>query len=351
MTNTWFDEHRLFHYTTSPAIVRSILDVGFLLVPNRRGLIQRFLPDDDFSHREPQQFGMTCFTELRTADARAHREQFGEFAIGVTWDWALRNGAQRVIYVGSDDGAVFRALRWLFRFARQELKRLDRTDGMAVTNKVMAGGIGAEMYHALLTLYEYMEPERNSSQVEWRIVEKTPIYHRGTTREQLVNEVLEMARVWDAAAVKIEPQDVEVFVCPSGGVRTLRDVLPDGYREVPIYPLTRTASLVSVVHAVKATFRDINRRRERVVPVRYEPPPGSVLLPIGRNGTAVLPYVARMMGVALQPSSIEADRWLDFQYTGEDGKVYELPMPIPEARQLLGYLLHMERIGWRAPYE
>jgi hypothetical protein len=157
--SAWFDEHRLVHYTTSPEIVRSILDLGFLLVPNKRKLIHRFLPDEDFSRREPQEFGMVSFTELKVDEARQHRERFGSFGICVSWDWALRKSAQRVLYISEEGGAVFEAFKWLFRLGRQEVGRIrQEPDSFMLTNKSMAGGLGAEVYHAVLTLYEYMEP-------------------------------------------------------------------------------------------------------------------------------------------------------------------------------------------------
>lgn len=102
----WYSHHRLFHYTKSEETVAAILQYGFLLMPNKRHLINAFLPSDDFSQREPQEFGMVSFTELESQQARSHRERFGEFGICVGWQWALRNNAQRVIYV-EDSGLVF----------------------------------------------------------------------------------------------------------------------------------------------------------------------------------------------------------------------------------------------------
>lgn len=352
MTNEWQQQHRLFHYTSSAEIVRSILDLGFLLIPNKRHLIRNFLPNDDFSRREPQEFGMTSFTELRVEDARTHREQFGKFGICMSWEWALRHGAQRVIYLDEAGGKVFDAFKWLFRLGRQEVDYIstEKPGGMMLENKAYAGGVGAQVYHAMLTLYEYMEPERNSSQVEWRIVQEIPIYHRASERGRLIQEILEAAHSWKAYAVPFEPNDIEMIVCPSEALERLRTAIPEKFSSVPIYTYSAVTSIKNWLAARKEQLKAVLRRRDRIVYLPVEIPKGSVLFPKAKDGRAVvLPWVAKLWGVALHPNAIKEDAWFDFQYEDLGGEVFELGMPVPEARKLLSYLLEMEHIGWRSP--
>jgi hypothetical protein len=181
------DSSSLAHYTSSADIIASILTHGFLLVPNKRYLINAFLGEDLFSEREPQEFGMVSFTQLRMEDAASHRDRFGAFGIVVSWDWALRNDAQRVVYVDVE-GPVASELAWLFRFARQEFERAagGAVHAQTLENKAAASFARSTLWSRLLTLYEYMEPERNSAQVEWRIVNRLPQYHSGATRAEVV---------------------------------------------------------------------------------------------------------------------------------------------------------------------
>src|SRR5205807_9143722 len=93
----------------------------------------------------------------------------------VVWEWALAHDAQRVIYVHRQ-GPTAETLAWLFRLAKQDL---DKATGgtpseMTLTNKAFAFMSKSSIYPHLLTLYEYMEPEGNSAQVECRIVNKLP---------------------------------------------------------------------------------------------------------------------------------------------------------------------------------
>src|ERR1044071_2339849 len=168
---------RLVHYTDSAETIASICENGFLLVPNKRHLINALLGEELFAEadREPQEFGMVSFTQLPITQAELHRERFGAFGIVVSWDWANANEIQRVIYV-DESGQVAATFAWLFRLAKQEIERAvgGKPSRMALANKVFAMTTGSTMYSRLLTLYEYMEPERNSPQVEWRIVNKVP---------------------------------------------------------------------------------------------------------------------------------------------------------------------------------
>lgn len=194
----WYASHQLVHYTRDPETVASILENGFLLVPNKRGLIQRLLNTREFTSREPQQFGMVSFTELRIDQAAGHRESFGGFGIAVAWDWVLRNNAQRVIYLG--EGSVTDTFAWLFQFARQELERKSPEPVLEFTmaNRAVAG-MYSQLYGHLLTLYEFMEPERNSSQVEWRVVNKLPAYIDLTDRAAMIQNLIQQQNAGSSA--------------------------------------------------------------------------------------------------------------------------------------------------------
>src|SRR6202521_5535593 len=155
------------------------------------------VPGHDFSKREPREFGMISFTDRSPLAAEKHRDKFGKFGIVVSQQWARTDkqvcgfqdikgawGAQRAIYL-PEEGAVLDALRWLYTTAHDSVKDTgcyrdndcaQLTPTNAITNKAMAGIESQLLSSNLLTLYEYLEPEKNARQSQWRIVQPLPLY-------------------------------------------------------------------------------------------------------------------------------------------------------------------------------
>jgi len=73
---------RLTHYTRTIEAVANILTHGFAWVPNKRKLIQNFVPHHNFSGREPQQFGMILSP---TRNRRLRRSTLRNLASSVLW--------------------------------------------------------------------------------------------------------------------------------------------------------------------------------------------------------------------------------------------------------------------------
>jgi hypothetical protein len=324
---SWYDSHQLVHYTRDAATVSSILENGFLLVPNGRGLIQKLLNTTEFSAREPQQFGMVSFTELQTAEASRHREQFGEFGIAVTWEWALRHNAQRVIYLG--DGSVMSAFAWLFQFARQELLRKSPEPVVEFTmsNRAVAG-MYSQLYGHLLTLYEFMEPERNSSQVEWRIVNSLPAYMDLTDRTALIRKLIEQARAWKLGTVSISPKDVTMLIAPSKQIKGLRSTIPAEFRHIPIAPLTRNSHLSRIISLVGHLHE---LRLKQIAGLGAVKPAQS----FAREN---IPEVAAISGIAVTPDDVLERARVSVSYHSQDREFNVLNMPFIEAARLHGYL-------------
>jgi hypothetical protein len=298
----------LTHYTSSAEVVASILAHGFLLVPSKRYLINAFLGEDLFDDREPQEFGMVSFTQMRIDDAAAHRGKFGAFGIVMSWDWALQNDAQRVMYVDAE-GLIAPELAWLFRFARQEFERASggSADARALDNKAAASFAKSTLWSRLLTLYEYMEPERNSSQVEWRIVNRLPQYHSGTTRAEVVSEILSAVKIWkNFGSVPITPNDVHAFICPRGEAPKLRALLPPQFSGIPILSY-RDESRVSRYREIHERALRAHRLRERVVTVIEPPPKGSIRLDTLSTGRYYLPEVGHIEGARLFQDELDIE--------------------------------------------
>jgi hypothetical protein len=334
---------RLVHYTSSPEVVGSILRHGFLLVPNKRHLINALLGEDLFSDREPQEFGMVSFTQLPVDQATTHREKFGAFGVVVSWDWALSHDAQRVIYI-DDGGPVASTLAWLFRLAKQELELVTagKPGHMMLTNKAMAFTSKSTMYARLLTLYEYMEPERNSGQVEWRIVNKIPQYFNATSRSDLVRELLEIAKRWkDFGCVRITPNDVHAFICPREQRNNLQAQLPDEFRSIPIRTY-RSQTRMSRLTRARDRALFAHRGRERVVVVDKDPPADTIWLRRNSNGAYHLPEVGRIWGAGLYQDELISGIRSSIQYQSTTGFLCEVIMPIRDALYLLNLLKAMQ---------
>lgn len=342
----WYAEHQLIHYTKSVDTVKSILQYGFLLIPNKRFLIKRFLGSEYFAEREPQEFGMVSFTELETEEAQYHREQFGDFGIAVTWDWAIRNGAQRVIYIG--DGQISETFEWLFKLAKQEIDlRVEnpKQQKIILENKAVAGMFRAQIYAKLLTLYEYMEPERNSSQIEWRIVNKLPSYYSHLNKTELVREILSIAKNCKDCSAPITSNDIVMLVCPTDKICELRQSLPSEFYDIPIYTYIKKSSGIARLRTFLKNFQQFCRHRERVV-YQYVPPPANTLY-VRKNaaGGSVywLPEVKKIMGIRLCPDEVISKAHCIIQYRIDNGELCDLKVPILDVLYLLNMLRAMER--------
>lgn len=341
---SWYDTHLLLHYTKSPEIVASVLKNGFMVVPNRRHLINQLLGTNGFQRREPQQFGMVSFTELRRDDAAEHQETFGDYGIAIRWEWAQRHNAQRVIYMG--DGPVMYAFAWLFRYARQELERAcpeKVTEGHLVNRAIAA--LYDQVFAKLLTLYEYMEPERNSSQVEWRIVNPLPYYHDMSDSNRLVKELLAYASK-GINTLKLGASDIDFLVCPRRQVKRLRAVLPDSFQDVPILSCSGAKSLWSRVRSLVSYTEGIARRGGTVVskaPSATADGPAICRSP-DLTGVYDLPPMKALNGISVSPDKVLELATCNIQYESDDEEsVCALQMPLAEAVKLLAYLLEMSK--------
>lgn len=228
----------LTHYTKLE-VVSQILANGFAWIPNSRNLISTLVPNHDFSKREPQHFGMISFTENQPAHSQSHRKQFGDFGICVSAAWAHRNDVNRVIYVAKE-GATLEAWKGLFAAGYREVhaRVADPEDTgllMAYHNKAVAGICGAAVWASLLQLYEYMEPEENSHQREWRMVNSIPDYSLDKPKHELIRQV-SPPQGWakHLNLVQISSTDIDGFVCPAAQRDALINALPNSCKNIPI---------------------------------------------------------------------------------------------------------------------
>jgi hypothetical protein len=326
----WYDTHRLVHYTKSPQIVNAILRNGFLLVPNRRDLIHSLIRTRQFESREPQQFGMVSFTELRVENSTQHREAFGEYGIVMSWKWAIKHTAQRVMYVG--EGSVLETFSWLFEFATQELEREsgDKAPHFAAFSKSAAGAY-SQIYMHLLTLYEFMEPESNSSQVEWRIINPLPYAIDVSDRGAMMRKLIAEASVWNNSTIKVKPEDIEMIVAPAKHLSEVRRQIPESFWGVPISPYARRSPITvfsSWAALTRAKYRQSSHSADVANSVSSTPRPKDAECSI-----------REVTGISLTPDQVVERAYFNVACHQDDPSTYlNIKISFIEAVELLQFI-------------
>jgi hypothetical protein len=209
----------------------------------------KLVPDGEFSEREPQEFGMISFTDWSPPAPPKHREQFGDFGIVVSREWAQAKKkvrgfasenieedlrAQRVIYI--EEGPVLDALRWLYTTAHNHLNSQSKDDALTriaptsvILSKVMARIEGEDLWSNLLTIYEYLALGENAYQSEWRIVNHLPVYGYAPSISELIKAVSPpegWAKVTGLRTLRAPDAAINGFVCPRQAEASLREAMP-----------------------------------------------------------------------------------------------------------------------------
>lgn len=233
------------HYTKEPSTILQILENGFAYFPCERKVIFDFLPELKETGLEPQQFGSISFTDLDYITATTFRNKFGKYGIGVSPKWAFEHDITKVIYIGNR-GSLFESCKFLFKKGIRELENnLDFPDDgcakMAYGNKWMASMQNGNMYAHLLTLFEFMEPEENAWQSEWRIVNDKPDYGFCSSQDINQNRKKNYEKIIEPKGwctilnfVKIPQESITSFYCPIWKYFSFRRMLPKKYRDIPI---------------------------------------------------------------------------------------------------------------------
>ena len=90
--------HTLFHFTSQLAVLKSILKEGFW---------PKYCLEDVVWVAQEQleyvAFPMVCFCDIPLARIDEHVDFYGGFGVGLTKDWALRNGMNPVLYIAGEN--------------------------------------------------------------------------------------------------------------------------------------------------------------------------------------------------------------------------------------------------------
>lgn len=134
MRNSTISANTLFHFTSSKENIRNILTYTF----SPRYCLEHidFLGDDMPDIAIP----MVCFCDIPLSQVTEHVDTYGKYAIGLSKDWAIRNGISPVFYVYRDSrtNAIFDKLS-------KSIMRLDKI-------KTLVKGLSKEEIDEMATL-------------------------------------------------------------------------------------------------------------------------------------------------------------------------------------------------------
>jgi len=114
----------LFHFTSSLANLKSILENGFY---------PRYCPEYSYGSKQGHAASknlppltavpMVCFCDLPLALIKFHLKAYGEFGIGLTKEWGIRNGLSPVFYI-HEQSLLFQLLPSRIRAYDRDLRLL-----------------------------------------------------------------------------------------------------------------------------------------------------------------------------------------------------------------------------------
>lgn len=197
----------LFHFTKSMETLKHILRGGFW--PRYCLEDVSWLGYEDFDYVA---YPMVCFCEIPLSRISDHVDFYGSFGIGLTRQWAEKNGLNPVFYVsgGNNIAGAFRAFNELATIKDNN----DLTDSLKT---VMREFLAFSKPTIGKMLYEDKPIEKLFYQEsEWRYVAKHADVHPYVTRHDFEDEKLRNTlnkSSGDYAMLKIAPSDVRyIFV-------------------------------------------------------------------------------------------------------------------------------------------
>lgn len=166
--------------------------------------------------------------------------KYGPFGIEMNPKWVVNNDFRKVIYT-KQKGIKFSIFKRNFESALSELDRVvyaeypdDASRHMAYTNKNVAGDLGARKWVEFLTIFEYMEPHKNSFEREWRFVRKEPLYNNDSI--PIIVDNLNNDRGWSKHIypLKFESSDAVRIHAEKHSKAYIRKRLPAEYSGIEI---------------------------------------------------------------------------------------------------------------------
>jgi len=233
-----FNSNSLFHYTRSLDTIESILQHGFY--PNYR--IEKFLGHELLIKKDFEELGldsskfdideiaipMVSFCDIRLSQIHQHIDRYGEYGIGLSDKWRVRNAVSPIFYLDTRNSSLKYILNSMYISIIQHnawlmSRRLFET---AVDNKSLRYFLLLSLFMKPLTGYEYNMDTKtyNNKEIEfynekeWRFV---PLINEGTItkteKQYLIKEDLglleEQSKMLRAAySLKFNLADLEYII-------------------------------------------------------------------------------------------------------------------------------------------
>lgn len=199
----------LFHFTKTKENIISILLNGFY---------PRYCLEDPFSSGKPGfAFPMVCFCDIPLSQIQNHSSQYGNYALGLTKEWAKKNGVSPVLY-------TYKTAQFLKNIEKYKLFLSTHHSEIRVGEKHDV----KEMIDFLFSIALYTKPYEKSNiryydEREWRYSIDTKLKEE----EILYNNLLKNTNFADSAKrdaanekmiqykLNFEPKDINYIIVPT----------------------------------------------------------------------------------------------------------------------------------------
>ena len=240
----------LFHFTKSSDALRAIL---------RSGYWPRYcLEDVEWLREAPSDnramsFPIVCFCDIPLSRIDEHVLFYGEYGIGMTKDWALRNGLNPVHYVSqaSSFAATFKSLCQLAienEEADRDTKSLPKICALAMFMKPVAGTMNVSGAPVSKDFYQ---------ESEWRFVAQGDDIDMFLPPDQHADESLLTAaneKTLKAHMLRFSPSDVRyIFVRTDADIPALINFIQT---DLDQHPAADLKILMSRVTSIESVARD-----------------------------------------------------------------------------------------------
>lgn len=230
----------LFHFTKS-------LDVLKLILKN--GIKPRYCLEDNewfgLGKERHIAFPMSCFCDIPLSRIAEHTDFCGDFGLGLTRDWGLKNNLHPVIYTTSN-GVIQNLMKYLYS--------IDRTNETEEDLNFYSYSLWAHMkpFTGKMVISGDIVEKEFYQENEWRYVPpvETLILQKGFD-ENKVNADKEIEKY----ALKFTPSDVRyIFVKSDSDIPPLMDFINS---ELKHFPLNDLQILMSRVVSIKKLNEDM----------------------------------------------------------------------------------------------
>jgi hypothetical protein len=218
----------MMHFTSTIDSVASILEHGFIFVPNATEIHKELFALIGLDVSELNR-GMICFTEAAWDDYELRRT-FGNFGICVDANWAFDRGARKVAYI-SQDSEAFHAIRRLIatcvpgdNFLKAELQQHMNKRLVTEVQKWMRSSIdGAPfvtppLYSLVLDLLQWVQLSSHKDEREWRIrAPQGANLSMSSGRGKLVERLIKYSKAPFRLPVSLAilPSEIQFIACDS----------------------------------------------------------------------------------------------------------------------------------------